>query len=166
MIDIVDATVTVTDIDKRFQHIKYVFFVENTVALGRIATDAAIEFHPSHGREVVPIGVEKQVGKQILGGLLGWRLARAHHAIDFDQCLEPSRRWIDIECVRNKRAAVEFVYVERTNMLDPRIDQRLHQLRREFGVRRREQFAGFSIDDVVGQDLALEVLGGDRQLVD
>ncbi len=99
MIDIVDAAVTVADIDKRFQHIEYVFLFEDTIALGGITTDAAIEFHPSHGGEVVPIGIEEQVGKQILGGLLGRRLARAHHAIDFDQCLEPGRRRIDIERV-------------------------------------------------------------------
>ena len=51
-------------------------------------TDAAVELHAADCRQVVALGIEEQVLEQVLGGILGRRLARTHHAIDFDQRLK------------------------------------------------------------------------------
>ena len=50
-------------------------------------TDAAVELHPADGRQVVALSREEQVVEQRFGGILGWRLTRTHHAVDFYQRL-------------------------------------------------------------------------------
>ena len=52
-----------------------------------LAAHAAVELHAAYAGEVVALGVEEQVREQVLGCILGRRLARTHHAVDLDQRL-------------------------------------------------------------------------------
>ena len=49
-------------------------------------------------------------------------------------------------------------------MLDTGSDQRFDEFGGQLGIGRSQQLAGLGVDDVVGQDLALEVLGGTTSL--
>ena len=68
-----------------------------------LAADAAVELHAADGRQVVALGVEEQVGEQVLGRILGRRLAGTHHAVDLDQRLEARLGGIDAQRVRDVR---------------------------------------------------------------
>ena len=81
-----------------------------------VAADAAVELHAADGRQVVALGVEEQVLEQVLGGFLGRRLARTHHAVDLDQRFEARRRRIDVQRVRDERTAIEIVHVQSVRM--------------------------------------------------
>ena len=98
-------------------------FVQNAIALGRIAADAAIEFHTANARQIVAIRIEEQVLEQVLGGFLGRRLTRTHHAIDLDQRFEARCGRINFERVRDKRTSVEVVDVQGADMFDAGFDQ-------------------------------------------
>ncbi len=123
MIDIVDRTVTIANVDQRLKNGKDVFLVENATALRGIPTDPTIELHPSDGRQIVAVGIEEQVLEQILGRLLCRRLARTHHAINLDQRLETRCRRVDIQCVRDERPTIEVVDIQRADIIDSRSDQ-------------------------------------------
>ena len=104
--------------------------------------------------------------EKVFRRILGRRLARAHHAIDFDQRLETISGRIDSQRVRNVGTAIEFVDPERFELFDTGLDQRVNGLRRQFVIGRRQQFATIRVDDIVSQDLALEVDTGNFQLLD
>ncbi len=110
MVDVVDGTTAVAQLHQHLQGIDDVrgiaeacaqvlgeligtateitAIVDHTRTFLRVAPQTPIELHPSHRREIIAIGGEEQVVEQILGGLLGRRLARAHHAIDLDLGIE------------------------------------------------------------------------------
>jgi hypothetical protein len=46
-------------------------------------TDPAVEFHPADIGQIVALRREEQIVQQALGGVLGRRLTRAHHPVDF-----------------------------------------------------------------------------------
>jgi hypothetical protein len=83
-----------------------------------LAADAAVELHAADGREVVALAVEEQVVEQVLGGVLGRRLAGTHHAVDLDQRLEARLGRIDAQRVGDVRAAIEIVHVQRATFAD------------------------------------------------
>ena len=122
-----------------------------------LAVHAAVELHAAHRRQVVALAVEEQVVEQVLGGVLRRRLARAHHPVDLDQRLEARRRRVDPERVRNVRAAVEVVDVQRPDFRHVGVHETLHQRGRQRVVRIGKHFAGRRIGDFVSEDLALEV---------
>ncbi len=135
-------------------------------ALRHRAVHAAVELHAAHGRQVVALGVEEQVVEQVLGRVLGRRLARAHHPVDLDQRLEARRARVDAQRVRHVRAAVEVVDVERADLGHVRLDEAIDERGRQHVVCGSEHLAGLRVGDVVGQDLALEVLDRDVQALD
>src|SRR5690606_12643666 len=85
VIDIIDHTPAVADIDQGLEHLDDVFLAQHAWTFDRFTTDAAVELHPANGRQIVTVAAEEQVVEQGLGGILGRRLARTHHAIDFHQ---------------------------------------------------------------------------------
>ncbi len=110
VIDVIDGAMTVLDVDQHFQHVEDVgrlallldqnlrgFFlalaevlvvVQHARTEDFLAAHAAVELHPAHARQVVAVEGEEQVEEQVLRGILGRRLARTHHAIDFHQRLQ------------------------------------------------------------------------------
>src|SRR5690606_25668006 len=166
MVDVVDLAVAVADIDQRLQDVDDVLLRQRARPGDLLAADATIELHAADGREVVTLDVEEQVLEQVLGRLLRRGLAGPHHAIDLDERLELRRRRIDAQRVRDVRAAVEIVHVQRVDLLDAGLDQLLHRVDGELVVRLREQLAGRLVDDAVREDLALEVLDRHLELLD
>ena len=61
VIDIIDNTLTVTNVDQSLKDCNDIFFVERATASDLIATKTAIELHATHGREIIAISREEQV---------------------------------------------------------------------------------------------------------
>ena len=88
MIDIVHCAEAVANVDQRRQNIKDIFLVEYAFAFRIVATNPTVELHASNARQVIAIRIKEQVLEQVLSSFLGRRLARTHHAVDFNQCFE------------------------------------------------------------------------------
>src|SRR6476469_8513763 len=131
--------------------------------LASYSTDAAVELHPAHGREVVALEGEEQVVEQVLRGVLGRRLARTHHAVDLDQRLELGLGRIDAQGVGQVRAAVEVVDPQRADHVDAGLAQRGEVVFRDLLVGSGEQLTGIRVDDVMRKDAADEVFVRHRQ---
>ena len=99
MVDIIDHALAVTDIYQGFEHFDDVFAVEDTDTLGGITAEAPVELHAAHRRQVVAVRREEQVLEQVLRRLLGRRLARAHHPVNFYQCFQFVARGISAQGV-------------------------------------------------------------------
>ena len=84
MIDVVNGTVTIADIDQLTQDINDVFLRQHPAA-GRFRTSqSAVEFHPANSRQIITIRREEQIFKQCMRRLFGRRFTGSHHPVDFD----------------------------------------------------------------------------------
>src|SRR5882672_7841701 len=166
VVDVVDDTVAVPDVDQGLEDGDDVVLVEHARAFGVVAADAPVELHAADGREVVALVVEEQVLEQVLRRLLRGRLAGAHHAVDLDERLELRGRGVDAQRVRDERAAVEVVGEQRLDRLDAGGGQLLEDLRRDLVVGGGDDLAARLVDDVVREDLAHEILDGNLELLD
>ena len=140
------------------RELAYLQVVENAGAENLLAADAAVELHAPDRRQVVALGVEEQVGEQVLGRILGRRLAGSHHAVDLHQRLEARLGGIDAQRVGDVGAAVEIVHVQRVDLRDTGLDQLLDRCCGQHLVRLGEDLAGVGVDHVVRQHLAVHVL--------
>jgi hypothetical protein len=118
---------------------------------------ATVELHAADRRQVVALRVEEQVLEQVLGRILGGRLARTHHAIDLDQRFQTGARRVDAQRVGDVRAAVQVVHVQAANLLDAGLDQLVDDRDRQDFVGLREDLAGLGVEHVVREDLADQV---------
>ena len=82
VVDVVDLAAAVAQLDQDLDDGDDVVVGERRGALQLAAPDAAIELHPADRREVVALLGEEQAVEQRLDGVLGRRLAGAHHPID------------------------------------------------------------------------------------
>jgi hypothetical protein len=139
---------------------------EHARARDFLTADAAVELHAADRRQVVALAVEEQVLEQVLGGVLGRRLAGAHHAVDLDQRLEARLGRIDAQRVGDVRTAVQIVDEQRADLGDAASMSFADRGNRQDLVGLREDLAGLGVDDVVRQHLALQVLGRHRQALD
>ena len=83
-----------------------------------VAADLGVELHAAHARQVVGVGVVEQALEQGLHRVFGRRLAGAHHAVDGHAGGELVDGLVDAQRLRDVRALVEFVGVDRLHFLD------------------------------------------------
>ena len=166
VVDIIDRVIGVADIDQRTQGGDDVFLVEYTRALGMVATNPAVELHAPNSRQVVTLRIEKQIVKQVLRRIFGRRLARTHHAINFDQRLKAIGGRIDTQRIGDKRALVQLIDIQSLYFLFAGLPQLLDQFHGQLVVGLGQQLAGFLIDDVVRQDLAFKIFRRYLQFLD
>ena len=132
--------------------------VENAGTIVVLAADAPVEFHAADTIEIVALEGEEQVEEQVLRGLLGRRLARTHHAVDFDERLERRLGRVDAQCARYVRTTIQVVDPQRGNLLDAALAEFLQQSFVEFFVGQRQQFASLLVDYVVRHDATEQVV--------
>ena len=68
--------------------------------------------------------------------------------------------------IRNVRAAVEVVHIQRSNVLDLFLDKSCDELGCQLGICGCQQFACFFIDDVMRKSIAFEILNRHDKLID
>ena len=166
MIDIVDHTLAVADVDQGADHINNVFLVECRRACFVRATKASVELHPAHSRQVVTLRREEQILEQVFSRFLSGWLARAHHAINLNQGLEHAARAIHRERVGDEGAAIVFVGVDGLDRIDTLFAQFGKQCDGDFSVALGKHFTRLCINNVFGQSALFQVLLGHRQRLD
>ena len=185
VVDVVDHAATVADLGQHLDHVEDVgagaefvaqahgFFV---LALGVVlrvvqhrgtgdflAADAAVELHPAHARQVVALEGEEQVVEQVLRGVLGGRLARAHHPVDLDQRFQLGLGAVDAQGVGEVRAAIQVVHPQGADVGDAGLAQLGQDVVVDLVVGAGQQFAGLRVDHVVREDVADDVAVRHRQ---
>ncbi len=123
-----------------------------------LAADAAVELHAADRGQVVALEGEEQVVEQVLRGVLGRRLARAHHAVDLDQGLELGLGRVDAQGVGQVRTAVQVVHPQGADRVHAGLAEVLQLLFGDLVVGLGQQLAGVGVDHVVRQDAADQVV--------
>ena len=123
-----------------------------------LAADTTVELHAADRGQVVALEGEEQVVEQVLRGILGRRLARTHHAVDFHQGLQLGLGVVDAQGVGQVRAAVQIVHPQGADRLDAGLAEGLQLVVGDLVIGLGQQFAGVGVDHVVRQDAADQVL--------
>ncbi len=116
--------------------------------------DAPVELHAAHGRQVVALLGEEQAVEQRLDGVLGGRLARAHHAVDRNARRGPVGRFVGAQGLGDVGALVEVVGEQGLDLADLRLAQLGEKFLGDFIVRVGDDLPGVSGDDVVRERAA------------
>ena len=160
MIDVVDLSTAIADIHERPQGIDNVFLGQHAGARGLRPADPPVELHAADARNIVALGIEEQVMKQVLGGILGRRLTGTHHAVDLDEGVEPRDRGIDPQGIGDIGTAIQVVHIQRLDVLDALLDKLLDDFAIELVIGARQQLAGALVHNVMRKNLAVKIFLG------
>ena len=163
MVDVVDDTLTVSDIHQRGQHSYDIFFIECATASDLITTQTTVELHSTNARQVVTICREEQVLEKVLSRLLRGRLAGAHHAVDFNQRLEFSPSAVTSQRIGDKRTTINLIGVDRFDGLDAFITQVVQQFFGQLAIALEQNFTTGGINNCLCNATTNEVLIGYSQ---
>ena len=164
MVDVVDAAVTVADVDQHAQHVSDVLLVQHATADHFTAADATVELHATDTREIVAVFSKEQILEEVFRRFFGRRLARTHHAIDFDLRLQRRGGRIDAQRLREISTMVEIVGEDGLKLGDIHLGQLGEHVLGDFVIGARDNFAGALVDDVARQGLAHQKVARHRDL--
>jgi hypothetical protein len=174
MVDVVNLTVAVANVDQYLEHRQNVFHRQHAgrTLFGRHAgrrcaamADSTVEFHPTDIRQIVTLRREEQIVQQALRGILGRRLARAHHPVDFDLRFPLAAGGIRAQGVGEIGAAIDVVDVKRWNSVMPDAWNLFKLFQSQLVVRLCQQFAGLGVAQIASQNFAdQDIRSGTRRL--
>ena len=130
------------------------------------AADAAVELHPADRRQVVALRGEEEAVEQRLDRILGRRLAGTHHPVDRHAGGGLVGRVVGAQRLRDVRALVEVVRVDRLDRRHARFLQLQQELFGDLVVGLGQHFAGGLVDDVGGERAADDVVVRHGELLD
>src|SRR5690606_1382442 len=123
VVDIVHFVIAVTDVDQALHDFDDVVFGQSASA-GLIFTgQTTVELHPTYGRQVVTLGREEQVLEQLFCCFTGRRLARTHHAINFDQGFQTAGAGVDTQGLGHVGTVIQFVGEQNLEVLEAGLGQ-------------------------------------------
>ena len=133
-----------------------------------LAVQLDVELHAPDARKVVLARVEEHVVEELRGGLARRRVARPQVAVDRQQGLVPGLDRILAQGFRKHRPALVGLREDHLEVLDPGLADPLHGLGGDGGIGLApvEHFPALLVEDVVGEDGLVQVLGGARQVGD
>ncbi|MDT4829235.1 hypothetical protein FQZ97_626500 [compost metagenome] len=166
VVDVVDDALAVTDVDQGLEDVDDVFLAQHARTFDLGTTDTTVELHAADGGQVVTLGAEEQVVEQGLGGFLGRRLARTHHAVDLDQGFQLVAGGIDLQGVRNERTAVDVVGVQGLDADYLGLGDLHQHVGGQLGVALGNDLAGGRMHDGLGRGAAKDVVHRDFQFLD
>ncbi len=121
--------------------------------------------HAADVGQVVAVLVEEQAREERLHRVLGGRLAGAHHAVDRDLGVEGVRGFVHAQRLRDVRALVEVVGVERLQVLDAGVEELLQHGLGDLLVRVGDDFTGLLVHHRLGEGAPDQEVGLDGELL-
>ncbi len=166
VVDIVDLTTAVTQLNQDLDGFKNVFIGKRQRAGSLfVATQAAVDLHAADTRQIVRFLAVEQALEQGLNRVFGWRLARAHHAVNRNTRSSLICGIVGAQCLGNVCTTIKVIDVERFNFLDTGGTNFGHHGFSDFIIGAGNDFACIRVDNVLGQKAAHEKVFRHRQLV-
>ena len=165
VVDVVNHALAVANINQGLEYVDNVLAVQGAYALGRIAAETTVELHAAHAGQVVAIRREEQVLEQVFRRLLGGRLPRSHHAVNLNEGLQLITGWILGQGIGDEGPAVDLIGVDGLDVGDLLLTQGGEQFFGDLNVAIDQHLTGFSVDHVLGQPSAQQILIGHREVL-
>src|SRR5690554_3860761 len=164
VIDVIYLALTVTDSDQGFQYVDDIVVGQSAFTSALVATEATVKLHPANAGQVIALFREEQVVKQVLRRFLGGRLARAHHAVDFNQSFQRSAGRVDTQGIGHERTTIQIVGVQGFDVFNTSVENLGDDFLGQLGVTLHQHFASRLIDHVLSKNTAVQVFSRNFQL--
>ncbi len=175
VVNIVDITTAIAQIDQRFDTLNDVFFVQGPLGVFFVQGQTHVHFHATNSREVIPLAVKEQGVKQSRRSFDGGWFTRTHHAIDIHERGVSAHVLVLRHGVAHVWPNSDVVDVQNRNFGDACVNQLLQgaacdvtvlvdlpcQLITSLNI----NCAGFFVDDVLGDELANDLIKGNQQVL-
>ena len=168
MVNIVDITATIAQVDQGFDTGHDIFAAQCAHGIFRIQGQTHIHFHPAHCREIITLTVKEQGIKQCGGRVDGGRLARTHHAINIHQRCVARHILVHRHCVAHVSADIHIIDIEHWDCGDTRIQQLFQRAADDFAifVQLPSQLitgfhidgTGFLVNDIFGNEFTNDLI--------
>ena len=159
--------------DERADHLDDVLLAEDADGVLGLELEAHVHLDAADRGEVIALAVEEQRLEHGFGGLDRRRLARTHHAVDVEERVLAGLVLVDDERVADVGANRDVVDVEDRQLVETRVHQgdevalgltalgidRVLELVAGLDV----DLAGLEVDDVLGNEHAVEILVRSRR---
>ncbi len=168
MVDIVDVTLAVAQFHQRLDAGHDIVAVKRALRIGLVEVKAHVHLDAAHRRQIIAIGIKKQRLEQRRRGLLGGRLAGAHHAVDIHERAFAVHVLVDHHRVADIGADIHTIDIENRDIGDPGIEQVLKRaaddravlviFKRQLVARFDIDRAGFLVDDIARHEFPDDML--------
>ena len=158
MIDVVDLTLAVAQIEQRADHRDDVGLAQHPHGVGGVEVQTHVHLHASDCGKVVSLGVEEQRLEHVLRGIERRRLARTHDAIDVEQRVLARHVLVDVERVADIGADIDVVDVEQRQFLVAGLIEQLEVLLGDLLAGFRIDLAGLGVDEILGDVVTDQLL--------
>src|SRR5690606_25277084 len=160
VVDVVDLTFAVAQVDQRLDHGKDVFLAQNTHGVGCVLLEAHAHLHAANSREIVAPWVEGQRIEHRFSGVDCWRLARTHHPVDVEQRILTALVLVDRERIADVATDIDVVDVQDLDFFLAGILQNLQRLLVDLVASLEEDLTRGIVDDVFCKIGAKQVVIG------
>ncbi len=148
VIDIINFTLAVLQIDESFDDSQYVFLAKNRIIIRRIEIETHVEFDTANSRQVITLRIEEQSFEQSFCGFTGWRLARTHDTINVGQRAITVVCLVDLQCVTNPGTGCDMIDIEQLQLVNASAIKLLEIFHRHFVTGFDVDLTGFLIDQI------------------
>ncbi len=166
MIDIVRLTATVAELDQVADRLHDVAVGQRLLVQLLVDAELVVQLEAADRRQVVALGLEEERLEERARGLERRRIAGAETAVDLEQRLLGGLQLVRDQGVAEEGTDVEVVDVEDLERLDLRLAEADDVLLSDVVVAVEEDLAGHLVDDILGGDLAHEILDLEGQTLD
>ena len=163
MVNIVNFAFAVAQLDQTFDNTQNIVFAQRPISIRRVIkrdVQRNIHLYAADRRQVIALNIKEQAFKQLISGFIGRRFTRAHNAIDVKQSLFAAVVLVGFQRVSDIRTDVNAVDKQGSDFADLGFGNLVKQLLVQFGAGFGDNFAGFAVNHVVGQKLAIHLLLG------
>ena len=163
MVNIINLAFAVTQFDQMFDNAQNIVFAQRPISIRRVIkrdVQRNIHLYAADRRQVIALNIKEQAFKQLIGGFIGRRFTRAHNAIDVKQSLFAAVVLVGFQRVSDIRADINAVDKQGSDFADLGFGNLVKQLLVQFGAGFGDNFAGFAVNHVIGQKLAIHLLLG------
>src|SRR5690606_5133416 len=172
VIDVVDRTLAVLEVNQVAYGLQDVVLAQDGLGqLGNflvllVAVELVVELQSTDRREIVALGIEEQIVEELLRRFERGRVARTETPVDLHDGVFHRLDLVRDQRVPEVRSDVQAIDEQHLELGDPRFAQALQSHFGDLFVALEQYFAGFTIDDVFGADLADHIAELDGQAVD
>ena len=163
MVNIVYFAFAVAQLDQTFDNAQNIVFAQRPISIRRVIkrdVQRNVHLYAADRRQVIALNVKEQTLKQLIGSFIGRRFTRAHNAIDVKQSLFAAVVFVGFQRVSDIRANINTVDKQGLDFANLGFGNFVKQLLVQFGAGFGDNFAGFAVNHIVGQKLAIHLLLG------
>ncbi len=160
MVDIIDFTFAVPEVNQRFQNAENVFLAERADCVIAFQLQADVHFHTANGGKVITFRIEEKTVEHSFGSLNCGGLARPHHAVNVYEGFFAVVGLVDHQGIANEGTCVDVINIKDRQFSQAELFQFLKQFFVNFSACFSDDLAGFHINDFFSQVMGVELFIG------